>query len=459
MSDVINIRFKPSVKQWRAYEHLMDYQTTDIGYGGAAFSGKSYLMCYWLTIMCNSYPGTAWGLGRKELTTLKKTTLVTLMKVFAECNIKPGRDYNYNQQLNFIRFTNGSIIYLIDTARQPSDPLYTRFGGFELTGAAIDESAETDEYAIEILSTRLGRCNNEKYGLKAKMLETFNPAKNHVYRKYYKPHKDGTMKPGVAFVPALPKDNPSPEVPAYIERILRTGSQVTIERLINGNFEYDDDPATLIDHDSITDYFVTKADFDKGWHLKPDGLKYITIDVARKGKDKTVLRVWHGWVCIHREEMAKSLTTEVVDRARVLMQRYGVAVSNVIADEDGVGGGVVDGLRCKGFINNSKPAEIKDGHEYVVPNFDNLKAQCSIMMAKKIVAREVGEICDNTEVRDATAQEMEQVKMKDVDKDGKQGIVSKERVSELINRSPDDWDSIMMRYYFELHKPYMPDIR
>ena len=64
--------------------------------------------------------------------------------------------------------------------------------------------------------------------------------------------------------------------------------------------------------------------------------------------------------------------------------------------------------------------------------------------------RETGEICEDGNVKDITSEEMEQVKQKDIDKDGKVAIVSKDVVKELIGRSPDEWDSIMMRYYFEL---------
>ena len=40
--------------------------------------------------------------------------------------------------------------------------------------------------------------------------------------------------------------------------------------------------------------------------------------------------------------------TEVADKVKEFQQSFGVSVSSVIADEDGVGGGVVDILRCKG---------------------------------------------------------------------------------------------------------------
>jgi len=342
----ITLNFEPSVKQFMAWERLMDKETYYVGYGGAAFSGKSYLVCNWLTAMCLAYPGTGWGMCRKELTNLKKTTLLTLWKVFNESNIIKDRDYIYNEQKNTIEFYNGSTIFLIDMARKPSDPEYHRFGGFELTGAAVDESVECDAKAIEILGTRTNRRLNHFYGLTGKVIETFNPAKNHVYSKYYKPHKDNKMQAGYSFIPALPSDNPSPEAAAYIEMILRTASKQTIERLINGNFEYDDDPAVLMDQDAITDYFSPE-------HIKPEGGKFMTIDVARKGRDTTVFRVWHGWLCIYRFVFAVNTIPEVINKARELQRTHNITNSNTLVDEDGVGGGVVDGLRCNGFINNS----------------------------------------------------------------------------------------------------------
>ena len=96
----------------------------------------------------------------------------------------------YNAQDSHIRFANGSEILLLDLAYLPSDPLYTRFGSLELTGAFVDEAAEVEEQCITILSTRIGRQYNEKYNLKPKLLLTFNPDKGFVYRNFYKPYKE-----------------------------------------------------------------------------------------------------------------------------------------------------------------------------------------------------------------------------------------------------------------------------
>jgi len=76
-----------------------------------------------------------------------------------------------------------------------------------------------------------------------------------------------------------------------------------------------------------------------------------------------------------------------------------------------------------------------------------------------ITNRLAGEICDKDAVKQTTTEEMEQVKLKDIDKDGRQGIIPKDRIKELIGRSPDEWDSIMMRYWFALRRSYQTKIR
>lgn len=432
----IVINFKPSVKQFKAWEYLSDLVTSFVGYGGAAFSGKSYLLCYWLTSMSIAYPGTAWGLGRKQLTVLKKTTLLTLFKVFDECHIINGVDFKYNQQNNTVTFSNGSVIFLIDTMSLPSDPLFTRFGGLELTGAAVDESAETDHKAIEVLSTRLGRRLNDKYNLPAKMLETFNPAKNHVFSRYYKPYNDNAEKVDVKFVPALPSDNPSPEVPAYIARIMSTGSKITIERLIKGNFMYDDDPSALIIFNKIQDSFTNS--------FAERGEKYITADIARFGSDNTVIGVWDGLVLEKIVTMDKNKVTEAASEILSLANTYSVPISNIIIDDDGVGGGVTDIIGCNGFVNNSKALPNPETNQD--DNFNNLKSQCYFKLSELINTNKIW--FRPEQYKQLITEELEQVKQKDMDKDGKKMVIPKDKVKELLGRSPDFSDMIMMRMWF-----------
>lgn len=425
-------------KQENAVYYLKDNTTTELLYGGAAGGGKSALGCLWLIESCQKYPGTRWLMGRSKLKTLKETTLNTFFELSSILNLSD--QWTYNSQSSTITFVNGSQIILKDLFLYPSDPNFDSLGSLEITGAFIDECNQIVFKAWQVVKSRI-RYKLKEHDLNPMILGTCNPAKNWVYKKFYKPHINKALPEYRRFIQALPTDNPHlPE--SYLDA-LRNLDENSKQRLLYGNWEYDNDPATLISFDAINDYF-------NGQHIKPEGDKYLTIDVARKGKDSSVFRVWHGNVCISRTSLAKSKVTEVISKARELQKEYEVTNSNTIADEDGVGGGVVDGLGCKGFINNSAPKkEIIAGH-YKTPNYANLKSQCSVLMAKKIESRECVERCEDADIMDLVAEEMEQVKLKDVDKDGKITIVGKDKVKEMIGRSPDDWDSIMMRGYFYL---------
>lgn len=422
------------IKQEHATYFLNDKTTEEVLYGGAAGGGKSAFGVLWLIQNAQKYPKSRWLMGRSKLKSLKETTLNTFFELSSK--LKISHQFVFNASSNIITFNNGSEIILKDLFLYPSDPNFDNLGSLEITGAFVDECNQITYKAWQIVKSRIRYKLNE-FDLIPKMLGTCNPAKNWTYKEFYKPNRDKTLDNYRKFIKALPKDNPHLP-PSYLQSLLRLDKN-SKERLYYGNWEYDDDPATLIDQDSISDYF-------RPVHILPIGNKFLTIDVARKGKDKTVFRVWHGWLCIHRFSIAKSGLDVVVKKAKELQFKYNISLSNIIADEDGVGGGVIDFLKCKGFVNNSKALNDE--------NFDNLKSQCSIKMALKITNKEAGEICDNSEVKEITSEEMEQVKIKDIDKDGRQGIISKDHVKELIGRSPDEWDSIMMRYFFELKKTF-----
>lgn len=417
-------------KQENAVYYLKDKETKELLYGGAAGGGKSALGCLWLIENCQKYKGSRWLMGRAKLKALKETTLNTFFELAT--NLGVNDQFTYNAQANIIYWHNGSQILLKDLFLYPSDPNFDSLGSLEVCGAFIDECNQVVFKAWQIVTSRC-RYKLKEFGIIPKVLGSCNPAKNWTYKEFYKTDRDNSIAKHRKFIQALPTDNPHlPQ--SYLDSLLSLDKN-SRQRLYYGNWEYDDDPSALIDIDSISDYF-------NPIHLKPEGQKYLTIDVARKGKDTTVFRVWHGWVCIYRESIAKSGLDYVVERARVIQSKYNVPNSNTIADEDGVGGGVIDFLQCKGFVNGSRALNDE--------NYNNLKSQCGYKMAQKICKREVGEICDNSEVKGIVSEEMEQVKQKDIDKDGKVALVGKEIVKQNIGRSPDEWDSIMMRYYFEL---------
>lgn len=431
---------KKHLKQETALQILTDDITREFAYGGAAGGAKSWTGAVWLTFMCLAYPGIRVFVGRLELKQLRDSTFHTFMKVFKKYGIK---GYKYNGQDNYFTFSNGSQIDFIELKYQPRDPYYERFGSKEYTIGWIEEAGETPFASYDTIKTRVNRHLNDVYKIVGKVFITLNPKKNWVHTYFWKPFKDNVLKPAVRFLQALVQDNPFIDA-GYIDQLQSIKDKIKKERLLFGNFDYDDDENALMLRDAIEDLFSAS-------YIKPSGNKYITGDIARFGKDTSVIYLWHGWQIIERHVLIKNSVTQVASFIKERAEKHTIPMSQTIVDEDGVGGGCVDILRCKGFVNNSSPLENPKTKEK--ENFKNLKTQCSYMAAEMVNKHEIGFaecFFDSEELKEKFIEEAEQVKRKDPDSDGKLQIIPKETVKELIGRSPDDWDSFMMRQYFEL---------
>lgn len=201
--------------------------------------------------------------------------------------------------------------------------------------------------------------------------------------------------------------------------------------------EASEDEGQLINNESIQKLFYNT-------HIQ-FGIKYITADIARLGNDKTVIAVWDGLKVVELLEMPLSLVTETATKIQELQRKYNINNNNTICDEDGVGGGVVDILKCQGFVNNSKPIKVGGKQE----NFANLKAQCYFKLADTINRNEIYINCDEQQERYIT-EELEWVRLpKEIDA-SKLNILSKDQIKKQLGRSPDYSDTIMMRMYFDL---------
>ena len=207
--------------------------------------------------------------------------------------------------------------------------------------------------------------------------------------------------------------------------------------MLFGNWEYLSDPAQLIDYDKILDCFTSD--------YLPSGTPYISCDVARFGSDSTVIGLWFGYRVKLYQYNGKSVV-EVAEIIKKLQKEFQVPTSNIVVDEDGVGGGVCDILRCKGFVNNSSPLE--NPVTRTKENFDNLKSQCYYKLAELVNDNKIYINADGKQ-KQMIIEELEQVKQKSVDNEGKKGVAPKDRVKAAIGRSPDFSDCLAMRMIFE----------
>jgi len=424
----MKIRLTPTLKQHEAWGALKEYPIVFLG--GGAGGGKSWWLCETRLVNCYRYPGYKSFIAREELKRLMASTYITWCKVCKWHNI-PRDDWALNGQYNYIEFKNGSRIDLLDVKYLPSDPLFERFGSTEYSDGAIEETGEIHFLAYDVLKTRINRHLNDELGIKATMALTGNPKKNWTYTNFYLPDKNGTLPSETKFIQSLYNDNPY-TAKEYGKQLAGIKDKSTKERLMFGNWEYEDDPTIMIAFESIDNMFTNT-------YVKP-GKKVIVADIARYGSDRAIITVWDGFILIDYVAFDMSSTTKIRDAINVLRNRYGVQLSNIICDEDGVGGGVVDMLRCTGFVNNSKA---------VNPTYQNLKTECGYKLAEK--AKDIWINCDLPETEiEKINQEFSMLRTYEADKDGKLRILPKEKIKENIGRSPDWLDVFIMRMFYEL---------
>lgn len=377
-------------------------------------------------------PKTTYFIGRDSLKDTRESVLRSWRKLAFELNFTQWKYHD-----NSIIFDNGTIIDFLDLSFYPQkDPLFERFGSKEYTAGWIEEASQCNPMAFEVLKTRIGRNLNTEYKIKKKILCTFNPRKNWVDTTFYRPFKAGKEILDTKFIYALPYDNPYlPD--DYIKTLENLKDKATKERLLNGNFDYDDDPHTLISYEKIIDIFTNTQ-------IKNEtSQNYITADIARMGSDKAIIMVWKGFEVIEIIEYEVSKTTEIQTTITALKNKHNVPNSNIIADEDGVGGGVVDNLYIKGFVNNSKA--LRD------ENYANLKSQCYYKYADRVNGGGVYISYELSQLqKDNIINEHGQIKSFETDKDGKLRVMPKEQVKQNIGHSPDYTDCLMFREWFEL---------
>ena len=429
-------RIKLFKKQIECFKYLEDKKTNEILFGGGAGGSKTFTGCLWQISRRLRYPNTRSVIGRAKLKNLKQTTLNTFFEVAVNyCGLTPDVNFTYNAGDSIITFENGSEIYLKDLFFYPSDPLFTSLGGLEITDCFIDEAAEVTEKAINILNSRI-RYKLKEYDLIPKMLLTCNPSKGWLYSQYYKPDLQGELPKYKKFVKSLVTDNKAISH-HYISQLEKL-DKISKERLLFGNWEYIDDSALLFKYDNLRNLFTN--DYVEG------GDKYISCDVARLGNDKTVIMVWDGLRVMDIITYDKNTVTDIIKEIKNQCVIHSIPNSKVVIDQDGVGGGVKDGIGgSKGFTNGSKALRGE--------NYQNLKTQCYFKLAEMINSNKI--YIEDQKYKDLIIEELEIIKRDKVDKDQqKLAIEGKEIQKRKLGRSPDFADALMMRMFYEVYGSY-----
>lgn len=440
-------------KQLKAAEFWVDDITEQLLYGGGKGGGKSYLGASLIFGDALIYPDTHYFIARLSLTDLRKFTIPTIYEVFKNWGISVKDYMSFNGQDNAFTLTNGSKVFLIACPEEPSDPLYERFGSMQMTRGMIEEGGEVPEAAKANLWLSIGRWKNDVYKLKKKLLITANPKKGWMKREFVDPAQQGVLPPSRKYIQALATDNTY--LPAdYVATLADEKDNIRRQRLYLGNWDYDEDKDSIVSYDALTDIFTNT--------IIKDNQKYLIVDVARFGKDTTTFHFWNGAEENKLEIRSKQDTEQTKQMVRNYAATEQIPYSNIMIDEDGIGGGVVDGLPgVRGFVANSSPlptsTEIRSKKakidSFLTPktNFRNLKAQCAWKLAEMINEHRIA--IKLPEYREKILEELSALlREKDPESDNKLQLKPKDKVKEDLGRSPDIGDPIIMRMWFELKK-------
>ncbi len=440
-------------KQLQAVKYWIDNKTEEMLYGGAKGGGKSYLGVALIFGDALIYPDTHYFIARKELIDLRKFTVATIHEVFKNWGLNIDEYTKFDGNLNAFTCYNGSKVFLISCSDIPSDPLFERFGSMQMTRGWIEEGGEVAENAKANLWLSIGRWKNEEYKLKKKLLITANPKKGWMKREFVEPFRQGSLPTNRKYIQAFATDNlylPKD----YIQTLANEKNTVRRQRLFEGNWDYDEDQDALVDFDSLTDAFTNT--------ITKDNEKYLIIDVARKGKDSTTFSFWDGLELYRIEKFEKQSTAKTEEQTRDFAAKERISYSNIMVDEDGIGGGVVDHLiGVRGFIANSSPlptaSEIRQRQakveNHLIPKRRpaNLKTQCAYKLAELINEHKIS--FKVPDYREVVIEELSALlRAKNIDNDGKLQIKPKDEVKEDLGHSPDIGDPLIYRAWFELKK-------
>jgi len=439
----MEIRFnvRGNKKQLEAAKAWVNPEIEEILYGGGKGGGKSWLGVNLIFGDAFMYPDTRYFIARKTLKDLTSYTSGTINKVFSDWGITENM-YKFDGKNNIWNLHNGSKVFYLDAKWIPSDPDYSRFGSMEMTRGWFEEAGENDdEKCINSLANSLGRWRNKETGLTPKLLQTANPSKNYLYSKFYIPSKNGSIEPHKTFIQALVGDNIALGQD-YIDRMIRRlkDDESATQRLVYGNWEFDDNPMSLFDYNKIIDLYTNEF-------VEKTGERYLTADIAYEGSDIFVIGIWNGFVLekiVSIDKINEVLVSKKIEELRV---KYRVPSSNVIYDADGT----------KLFVRQSaKDGFLKDAVQfrnntraYGDENYANLKTQCYFKLAEKVKKGEI--YIEDRSHKDNIIKELEQIRKKTLDDDGKIRLEKKTDLKLRLGRSPDYADMLMMRMYTEVN--------
>ena len=350
--------YKPTRKQLKAHKSRAKF----VLFGGSVGGAKTTWLVNEAISHCLKYPGARGYVARHQLTSFKKTTLITLLEWLPTEWIR-----QHHRSENYIEFNNGSCIYyggLGDDIRA-----IEKLKSLELSFYGIDQCEETTEDFFFMLNSRL---RLKIPGIKYKGWLTANPTSNWVRSRFVE-----AVLEGHEFVQALPVDNP--HLPSgYISDLRKMLPEELVRIWVEGDWSAISGEASIFNYSDILDAMKLELS------VPQDARECLSCDPARFGNDSSVIMRKRGPLVTIEDVFTKSPTTETAGRiARLAGGDKGLPIK---IDSIGIGAGVADILKEQGFNVEEVIASAKAVEG---TRFKNLRAEILFNVADLISKKEL----------------------------------------------------------------------
>lgn len=225
--------------------------------------------------------------------------------------------------------------------------------------------------------------------------------------------------------------------------------------------EYVDNAGSLFKYTALIDLFsntITKTNE-----------KYLIVDIADDGSDKTVFSFWQGLELYRLEQFERLNTETIVNQIREFASGERIPYSQIAVDAIGVGAGVASSSLLDGIIGYKSshqafktdidPVRLPNAHyashSIRISEYKNLRSQCVFTLAQHVNDHKIAVKVEDLRVKERIIEELALYQDASTG-DGKRMATQKEDIKALLGRSPDISDTLIMRMFFILRERIQP---
>ena len=225
--------------------------------------------------------------------------------------------------------------------------------------------------------------------------------------------------------------------------------------------EYIDNAGALFHYDALVDVFSNT--------ISKTGSKYLIVDIADDGSDKTIFSFWEDLEEYRREEYERLNTESIINQIREYASQDKIPFSQIAVDGIGVGAGVASSSLLDGVVGyKSSYQAIKTDADIVrlpnvnyikeppkVSDYKNLRSQCVFTLANLVNNHKIASKVTGKQ-KEVIIEELSNYQ--DASKgDGKRMPTPKEDIKAIIGHSPDHSDTWIMRCFFVIKERMLPE--